>query len=70
MVVAQVDGGELRILLLPLGDVRLVVAPAGEEVFLPEVEKEVGSVCGNGSAHVIGIGEIDFAELGRDVFAG
>ena len=69
-VVAEVDRGELRILLLPLRDVRLVVAPAGEEVFLSEMQEQVGAVGRDGGADVIGIGEVDFAQLRGDVFAG
>ncbi len=41
-VVAEVDRGQVRILLPPLGEVRRVGAVAGEELFVSEVEDHVG----------------------------
>ena len=63
LLVAKIDRGEMRILLAPLRDVRLVALIAGEELVVAEVGENVGALLGHQHARVFGIGEVDFGDL-------
>jgi len=63
LVVAQVDGGEMGILLTPLGDVGLVALVALEEVIFTEVGQDVRTLLGHEDAGVFGVSEVDFGDL-------
>ncbi len=69
-LVAHVDGGELGVLGAPLGEELLEALVAGEEVGVAEVHEDVGPALGDEGFDVLGIGEVDLAELGGDLFAG
>ena len=60
----------MGILLFPLRDVGLVVAPAREEILIAEMQQQVAAIGRDGGAHVLGVGQVDLAQVGGDVFAG
>jgi len=68
-VVAEIDRGQMRILLPPLGKMRLIRPVAGEELLVAEVEQHVTGAGGQGCADILRIGEVDLAEVGGDLLA-
>ena len=63
MLVAQIDGGQLGILLPPFGDVLFVALIALEEVIFAQVRQNVGSLFRHQNARIFRIGEVDLRNL-------
>ena len=63
VLVAQIDGGQVWILLAPLGDVILVALETLEEVIFAKVRENVGALLRHQHARIFRVGQIDLGEL-------
>ena len=63
IVVAQIDRREMRILLTPLGDMRLEALVAIKEMIFAKVRQNVGALLGHQHARVFRIGEVNLRDL-------
>ncbi len=63
VVVAQIHRREMRILLAPLRDVRLIALVTLKEMIFAEVRQNVGALLGHQHARIFGIGQVDLRDL-------
>ena len=67
--VAEIDGGELGILLAPLGDVGFVTLVTLEEAVVAEVGENVHALLGEEDAGILRVCQVDFGDLLGEVLA-